>query len=222
MGSFESTVAELQEEIKNRKSRKGFSGHSGITNSIDTAENTHVRVILSEANKGGNMDLNELLTNHPDLVSQIKESAIADTKAAITAAVEALKTEKDNLAAQVLGMTESLKKLERENLKNRMEVAKAKSDKIAADIIGKSTVPEKFHGKVLKQADFQKFVDSDGSFDEKGFGDAFGAEVAEWEASFSDFQKFSGVVTDTKDTGCEDKTDSSIVDEILASIGLEA
>lgn len=215
LGSFESTVEMLQQEIETRKLVKPKTK----TNSgVDNSEIVTVKMESSEAKKGGNMDLNELMVNHPDLVRQIRESAISEEKGTVDSSVAALKKENETLSSEVSSMREQLKKMERETLQNRVALAKTQASAISTKIIGASSVPEKFHEKVMKQINFQQFVDSEGAFDEKGFTDSFSAEVAEWEASFGDFQGFSGVVPFSNKEDHKPSTDLS--DEILASINV--
>lgn len=143
---------------------------------VDKKKKQRVQNYTSEAgnHNGGNMDIQELKANHPDLVEAIKketEEGNSSVIAGLKCEVEALQKKNEDLSSSIISAN---KELSEKNAKDAF-----------SEVFSESNIPENFSGKVFKDTNLESFIGEDGKLDEKGYRGSVSAAVKSWEADFA-------------------------------------
>lgn len=183
ISSFSDVVGRMKDHIKS-----GKTSHFDLAaiNSVDNFEHKSIEIASSEV-KGGQMNLNELKANHPDLVAMIVNEVSAASSATI-ADLTAKVSNSDTIVASLKEENANLKKtvsdMEKANIQKSVEASKALAASKFEAAFAASSIPEKFKGKVEKQVSATSFIDAEGSLDCAGYEKAVSDEISEWESSF--------------------------------------
>ena len=122
------------------------------------------------------MNMQELKTQYPDLVSSIEDSVKGQLTEQFEEDKKALMTTHDQERDE---MKATLLKLEKAEVIRQERDMKAEADRIWAKAL--TDVPDRLHEKVEAQVAYDKFVDK-GVLDKTAFAEAVQAEVEDWEA----------------------------------------
>lgn len=128
------------------------------------------------------MDLKELKEKHPELVEQLKLETLEEAQ-------EQFKKRETEWGDQFKRQQEEIDKLsdrvarsDKEITLSREEANQEKADRIYAEMLGESRVPDRFHEKVKNMVRFNRFVEKDtNKLDVEKFKEALEAEIKDWE-----------------------------------------
>lgn len=183
--------------------------------------------------KGGGAEmtltLDQLKSEHPDLVSALtdeaKAEAKAETEATLNEKIKSLEEENSKLKEQKSELTDRVTKLEKNDIiRSENELARH-ADDIFREKLSESDIPDDLHGKVMAMVPHRRFV-KEGKFDEKTFTEAVQAEIADWEGRGVK-QSVLGFSTSARTSEDSDKQkrekeaqeDDAAVEDMLASVG---
>ena len=130
---------------------------------------------------GSDMDLSEFKEQYPELYKQFSDQLEAKDKE-----IEKLQTKNDELSNSNQELSGRLDKLEKaEQIRHERDL-KAHAEGIKDKKLSDSTIPDRLHDKVKRYIDHNRFVDSEGKFDEESFSQKVDEEIKDWTESLSD------------------------------------
>jgi len=130
---------------------------------------------------GSSMDLEQFKEQYPELYKQFadqlkeKDNEIGQKDQKI----QELSQTNEELSGRV-------DKLEKSEQIRRERDLKAHAESIKDKKLSDSTIPDRLHDKVKRHVDHNKFVDSEGKFDEESFSQKVDEEINDWVESLSD------------------------------------
>jgi len=136
----------------------------------------------SSREEGVKMELSELKAKHADLVLAIREEVLAEVKAdkaTLEQTVADLRTQLQQKDATITSQEERVLKLEKSEAIRREKDRVAEADRIWAEKLEASEIPEHLYAKVKSQVGYTRFV-KDEILDVENFSKAVDAEVADW------------------------------------------
>ena len=181
----------------------------------------------SSREEGVNMELSELKAKHADLVLAIREEVLAEVKTEKTTlekTVADLRTQLQQKDATITSQEERVLKLEKSEAIRREKDRVAEADRIWAEKLEASEIPEHLYAKVKSQVGYTRFV-KDEILDVENFSKAVDAEVADWVGKGVVKTKIIGGGGLSKETAPEgstklaEKEEEDRVDALLAMAG---
>jgi hypothetical protein len=128
------------------------------------------------------MDLKELKEKHPDLVEQLKLETLEEAQEQFKKREETVSLQFKEMQEKIDKLSDRLAESDKEITLSREEANQEKADRIYAEMLGESRVPDRFHEKVKNMVRFNKFVDEKGNkLDVEKFKEALSAEIKDWE-----------------------------------------
>jgi hypothetical protein len=173
------------------------------------------------------MDLTKFKSEHSELFAQVvalgrteAETTFAEVKSDLEKQIAALSAEKDQLSAQNATSEARLLKLEKAEILRHEQEVKFSADKMFAEALSATSIPERLHGKVKKQLDHQKFIDANGDLDKTAFKEAIAAELKDWVSEEGEDESVLGFGMSRKPSEQFNETDTdSIVNRMLGHVG---
>ena len=181
----------------------------------------------SSREEGVNMELSELKAKHADLVLAIREEVLAEVKtdkATLEQTIADLRTQLQQKDATITSQEERVLKLEKSEAIRREKDRVAEADRIWAEKLEASEIPEHLYAKVKSQVGYTRFV-KDEILDVENFSKAVDAEVADWVGKGVVKTKIIGGGGLSKETAPEgstklaEKEEEDRVDALLAMAG---
>lgn len=159
------------------------------------------------------MDLKELKEKHPDLVEQLKLETLEEAQ-------EQFKKRETEMSEQFKKQQEEIDKLsdrvarsDKEITLSREEANQEKADRIYAEMLGDSRVPDRFHEKVKNMVRFNKFVENEtNKLDVEKFKEALSAEIKDWEERGATTDVM-GLGTNQREDGDDSQNDTKLKEE---------
>ena len=167
------------------------------------------------------MDITMLSTEHPDLVKQIEDAAIAKAKAEFSKNEEKFSATITDLTTKLSDSDKKIIELEKKDAMRAEREMSMKAESIWAAKLSASNLPERLFAKVRKNVSHSDFV-KDGVFDETEFSKAVDAEVADWESlNIPQSVQGSGFAQKDVDTskGSLSKEDDDVANDLFKLAG---
>ena len=129
-----------------------------------------------------NMDLNEFKEKYPELAEQFKVEILAEAQETFKQREDAFSEKFKEMQDQIGKLSDRLAESDKEITLSRQEANQEKADRIYAEMLGESNIPERFHEKIKNMVRFNKFVDEkSNALDVEKFNEALSAEIEDWE-----------------------------------------
>ncbi len=165
------------------------------------------------------MDITTLSKEHPDLVKQIEEAALAAAKAEFSKEETKFSETITNLTTQLSDSEKKILELEKKDAQRAEREMAMRADTIWTEKLSASSIPERLFGKVRKNVSYSDFV-KDGVFDETEMTKGVEAEIKDWE-SLEIPQPVQGTGFTKKDVGNESlsKEVDDMADDLFKLVG---
>jgi len=127
------------------------------------------------------MDITTLSKEHPDLLKQIEDAAIAKAKAEFSQEEVKFSQTITDLNSKLSDSEKKILELEKKDAQRAEREMAMKAESIWATKLAASTIPERLFSKVRKNVSYADFV-KEGVFDETEMSKAVDAEITDWES----------------------------------------
>jgi hypothetical protein len=128
------------------------------------------------------MDLKEMKEKHPDLVEQLKLETLEEAQEQFKKQESEWESKFNKVQEEMNKLSDRLASSDKEITISREEANQEKADRIYAEMLGDSRVPDRFHEKVKNMVRFDRFVEKDSNkLAVDKFKEALEAEIKDWE-----------------------------------------
>ena len=232
-----------EEVLQNMADGRIFIGKQGIAaglvNEISTLDKLTGTILPAQVQNKDvkakkevkSMDLEQLKTEHPDLVKKIQGETRAEVTAEFDKEREKLQAENESLKTQNDTLTATNEELGKENkeIGKRMVALEQKdiardrkdahdnADDIFDNALADSKIPKKHYARVKRGVSFDDFY-KDGEFDKQGYSDAVKAEIEDWEKDIGSEVAGAGFVGRTVGETEGEADEDAVVDELVGMV----
>lgn len=159
-----------------------FGADGRTSSSVFSEDGECIDVDYYEKTKGEDgmeITVGKLKADHPDIVKQIQDDAVAEAKERFSAEKEKLEGVKKSLEDANVKFSDRLAYLEKQNIIRTEKDIKEKAFHIFMDKLESSDISKRLYPKVMNQVDHNKFIEGS-KLDETKFSEAVDAEIKDW------------------------------------------